>query len=136
MLLKINNSPSSKELRQFGYTLLIGFELLGGFVYWRGKIHLALGFWVAGVLLGTFAILIPSSAKGLYKIWMGWALIMGTIVTRTILAVIFFGVITPVAILFRLVGRDALKLKKGIGVSTYWSNLYKISDRSYYNRLF
>jgi hypothetical protein len=136
MLMQVNKNPSPKELRQFGWTLVIGFGLLGGALYWRGKHHGAFGLWGIGVPLGFLAVLVPPAAKGLYKVWMGWAVIMGTVVTRVLLTLLFFGVITPVAFLFRCFGRDPLRLKRNLSASGYWGEHRKITDRSYYQRLF
>jgi saxitoxin biosynthesis operon SxtJ-like protein len=136
MLLKINKNPSPKELRQFGWTLVIGFALLGGAFFWKAKWHAAYGLWGIGVTLGILAILLPPVAKPLYKLWMGWAWIMGTVVSRVILALLFFGVLTPVALFFRVLKRDALRLKRDPAAGTYWHDHPKIPNRSYYQRLF
>jgi hypothetical protein len=136
MLFQVNKNPSIKELRQFGWTLVIGFGFLGGVLYWKGKLHGAFGLWGAGVTLGSLALLIPSAAKVLYKGWMGWAFITGTLITRIILVLLFFGVITPVAVLFRCMGRDVLRLKRNSGTGSYWSDHRKIPGRGYYQRLF
>ena len=36
------------------------------------------------------------------------------------LAVLFYGLFTPVALLFRLIGRDALSLRRRAGTASYW----------------
>src|SRR5882672_1478986 len=126
MLLKINNSPSPKELRGFGWTLVIGFVLLGVAFYWKGKFHAAYLLWSLGLTLGTMAIISPSIAKPLYKLWMGWAWMMGTVVSRAMMAVLFFGVLTPVAILFRCLKRDVLHLRRDSAANSYWSDHPKI----------
>ena len=132
----MNKNPSLRELRQFGWTLIIGFCLLGAVFFWRGKMNTAYGFWSIAPPLGIVVLLIPSAAKQLYKLWMGWAYIMGTVVTRVILTLLFFGVITPVAIFFRCIGRDLLRLKRDPNIESYWSEHCKIVGRSYYKRLF
>ncbi|SRR5258706_8006770 len=136
MLMKINKNPSHKELRQFGWTLIIGFGILGTLFFWRGKLDGAYGLWGIGGSLGILSLFVPFAAKSLYRLWMGWAFIMGTVVTRVILALLFFVVITPVALLFRLFGRDALRLKKDPTASSYWTDHRKMTDKSYYQRLF
>ena len=136
MLMKINKNPSPKELRQFGWTLIIGFAVLGGLFFWRHKIHGAYGLWGIGISLGIVSLLSQAIARVLYRIWMGWAFVMGTIVTRVILTGLFFGILTPVALLFRLFGRDILHLKRDATAGSYWSDHRKISDKSYYQRLF
>jgi hypothetical protein len=136
MLIRVNKNPSPKELRQFAWVLIIGFGLIGGLLCWRGKLNVALGMWSVGVPLGVLAYFVPVAAKGLYKVWMGWAFIMGTFVTGVILRVLFYFVMTPVALLQRALGRDALRLKKNASLVSYWSDHRKITDRRYYQRLF
>ncbi len=39
---------------------------------------------------------------------------------RSLLAVVFYGFVSPLAILLRLAGRDRLRLARDPGASTYW----------------
>jgi hypothetical protein len=50
---------------------------------------------------------------------MGIAFVMGNIMSRVILVIVFYGMFTPMGLLSRLVGRDKLRLKKR-GCNTYW----------------
>ena len=45
---------------------------------------------------------------------------IGWTMSKVIMAVIFYGVFTPVAVLFRLMGRDALHLRRQPNADTYW----------------
>ena len=53
------------------------------------------------------------------KAWYQLGLFLGKVVSPIVLGVIFFIVITPVAIVMKLAGRDALKLRKQ-NISSYW----------------
>ena len=44
---------------------------------------------------------------------------MGKVVSPIVLGLIFFGMLTPVGIIGRLLGRDELRLKKA-PVTSYW----------------
>jgi hypothetical protein len=136
MRLKVNKNPSPKELKQFGWTLIIGFAILGGLLYWRHRVDGALGMWGIGIPLGVLSLLTPAAARLLYRLWMSWAVIMGGVMTKIILTLLFYVVLTPVAILFRCFGRDALGLKRDAAISSYWTEHRKITDRNYYKRLF
>jgi hypothetical protein len=46
---------------------------------------------------------------------------IGLVVSYLVVVVLFFGVITPVAIVFRLMGRDALHRRIDRHASTYWT---------------
>jgi hypothetical protein len=136
MLTRINKNPSDKELRQFAWTLLIGFGLLGGILFWKGKRAEAHGVWILGFSMGLLSLVMRTVAKRLYRLWMTWAYGMGIITSHIVMTIVFFLVITPVALVFRLMGKDTLRLKKQSDSSTYWLDHPKITDRSYYQRLF
>ena len=46
------------------------------------------------------------------KLWLGISNIIGTVMSRVVLAMIFFVVVTPVAFVKRIMGEDSLKLRK------------------------
>ena len=56
----------------------------------------------------------------LNKAWFMLGLALGKVVSPLVLGIIFFGLITPIALIARLIGRDELKLKRP-KKSSYWS---------------
>lgn len=50
----------------------------------------------------------PTALRPIYRIWLIFGEIMGFCISRTILFVLFFWIFTPIAIIFRIVGRDCL----------------------------
>ena len=68
------------------------------------------------LILGIFnsKILTP-----LNIIWMKFGLILGGIVSPTIMGIIFFGVVTPVGLLMRLFKKDLLNLRMN-NEKSYW----------------
>ena len=56
----------------------------------------------------------------LNKAWFMLGLALGKVVSPIVLGIIFFGLITPIALIARLMGRDELKLRRP-KKSTYWS---------------
>jgi hypothetical protein len=56
----------------------------------------------------------------LNKAWFMLGLALGKVVSPIVLGIIFFGLITPIALIAKLMGRDELKLKRP-KKSTYWS---------------
>lgn len=61
----------------------------------------------------------PRLPSALVRAWLGLGQLLGWINTRILLALVFFAVITPLALVFRLVGRDALALRLKTRAS-YW----------------
>ena len=110
---------SSKDLKNFGVT--IGFILLmiGAFLFVRGKDSF-IYFSSIGSILIILGAITPLTLKPIYKIWMTFAVIIGWIMTRVILSVLFFSIITIIGIFTRLIGKDFLNLKSK-NKESYWN---------------
>ena len=55
----------------------------------------------------------------LNKIWFQFGLLLGRIVSPVIMGIIFFLVVTPIALIMKIIGKDLLNLKFNKG-KTYW----------------
>lgn len=69
-----------------------------------------------GILFAAIAVLIvnmvvPQIYKPVAVIWLGFSHLLGTVMSKVLLSVLFFGFITPVAVLRRLFGKDSLRLR-------------------------
>jgi hypothetical protein len=51
---------------------------------------------------------------------MGLGIVLGFFVSRIILSIIFFGVITPIGLLMKLFGKDILDERIEKGKASYW----------------
>ena len=79
---------------------------------------------------------VPSVMRYIFTGWMIVAFPIGWTVSRIALALTFFGVFTPVALLFRMNGRDALGLHKDAGDGSYWTKRHPIQKAADYLRQF
>lgn len=106
--------PSPKVLRQFAGLCLIVFGGLGALAVWRHQTSTAsVLIPVLGVVTGLIGLVRPTAIRWVYSGWMVAVFPVGWTVSRLILAALFYLVFTPVAIVFRLFGRDALHLRNG-----------------------
>lgn len=117
----IDNLPSEKSFGLLFAALFCFFGLFGIINDWY--------FVSVVVLLTISAILIPISIfwfkllTPLNKIWFSLGVLMGKVINPLILGIVFFFILTPVAFLGRLVGRDELKLNNiYTDISSYWIN--------------
>jgi hypothetical protein len=108
------------KLRKFGFTMGGIFAALGFIIFFR-KTHFSYA------LFFTFALIFISAGAGypkilapVYKIWMAFATCLGWVMTRLILTVLFFIVVTPIGILARVSGKDFLNLKFDDCAGSYW----------------
>ena len=120
MLEDIRNIKSGKkELREFGLTIGIILVILGVIVLWRGK-GISPYFLGAGVLFISLGIVQPHLLKPLQKVWMGFSVVMGFFVSRIILFVLFYTVITPISLVVKLFGNDILDERIDKTRPSYW----------------
>lgn len=124
------------ELRKFGLTVGGVFVLLGVAAYWRTWWGPAMVGWVAGagLMLSVLGLLSPASLKGLHRLWMSIALVLGSIVSRFLLVMIFFIMLTPIALLARWTGKRFLEERKERSNGSYWVERTK-DQRIDYERL-
>ena len=56
-------------------------------------------------------MVVPSVYKPVAIIWLSFSKIIGTIMSKILLVIVFFLIVTPMGITRRLLGKDSLKLK-------------------------
>jgi len=120
--------------------------LLGAWIFWRHSIVwiplspetsriVSTSLWIAsGSLLAL--TLWPPALRPLYLVMsvVGWPI--GMAVSVIIMFVIYFLLITPLSLIFRLIGRDALHRKPDPGAETYWIPVSDRPDAARYFRQF
>ena len=114
----MNQAATRKELRQFG--LLVGavFTVIGVWpLLFRGE-PLRLWAIVIGGLLIACGGVFPSVLWPVHKGWMWAGHILGWINTRILLGIVFYALVTPIGLVFRLMGKDTMK-KRFDESSTY-----------------
>jgi len=117
---EINNIRSGRnELRKFGITMGIVLGLLGGFFLWRGKVYYS-SFFIISTLFLFLGLVLPVLLKPIQKIWMVLAILMGWFMTRIILIILFYLIVTPIGLLARLFGKDFLNTKFNRNLDSYW----------------
>ncbi len=113
---------SRKALGKFG--ILMGCILVGlaVFLSWRGR-YSPLCSYISGsvgILLLVLAAAVPQALRIPYKVWMMVAFVMGWLVSRTLLMLIFYAVLTPVALTARLLKKRFLDIRFKDGSDSYW----------------
>jgi len=108
-----------KEIRKFGGIAFLFFGLLCALAIWRQKVLLAC-FFGSLSLLGSGFIVFPGPLKPVYDLWLKIAHFMGTMITKIMLTLVYYLVITPFAIIKRLFWGSPIPLKPDKNKSTYW----------------
>lgn len=114
-----SSSTDTREIQKFGTIALLFFGSLCALGLWRQKPFAAYLFGFLSVL-GLGFIVLPSPLRSVYELWLKIAHFIGTIVTAIILALTYYMVITPAALLKRVFGGRPISIKPDKEVSSYW----------------
>lgn len=121
-MIEVNWNPDRRMLRQFG---LIGLAVFAAMAAWGAWRHgpttstVVLGALAAG--FGLLALAVPAALKWVF---IGMSVVsapIGFVVSHVILGIIYFLLFTPVALVFKLVGRDSMCRRFDRGAKTYWT---------------
>ena len=121
MLEEIKNIKSEKsDLRKFGITIGVILLIIAGFLFWKEKesFQILLTF---GITLCILGIAIPFILKPIYWVWMIFATILGWIMTRVILSLLFYIIFTPIGLIPRFFGKQFLELRWDKSKESYWN---------------
>ena len=121
MFEEIKNIKSEKsDLRNFGITVGIILLVISGFLFWKEKESYQI-FSGIGITLSLIAIAMPSVLKPVYWMWMIFGIILGWFMTRVILSLLFYIIITPIGLTLRLFGKQFLELRWDKSKESYWN---------------
>ncbi len=70
------------------------------------------GWLVLSFLLGLIGVFSPWLSEKIHWLWMKLADLLGMVVPKIVLTIVFYGVLLPLALLSRLVRRDPLMLSE------------------------
>jgi hypothetical protein len=98
-------SSTKDQAKDTGMAMVLICLLLG---YW-GKFPKFLPVSLALLLI---TMIWPNAFRPLATLWFGLSHVLSSVVSRVILSVLFFLIVTPIGLIRRLTGADALKLKQ------------------------
>ena len=136
MLGRINWHPTRREIKYFSVTMLIAFALANVVLLLAGKYRVAGWIFGCGFVLSVVCYFIPLVGKLIYLVWMAATYVLGRIVSPIVTAIIFYLLVTPIALVNRLMGKDRLRLKKPKNASTYFVDHIDAQDRESMRRQF
>ena len=121
-VLDLDLNPEPRALRVFGFAAAVVFGGLGAFALHKGWIAAPIAYAAFGV--GAFSLLAsaawPKGNRPLFVVLSVLAWPIGLVLSYVVLGALFFLVLTPVGLLFRLIRRDALRLRVKRSGATYW----------------
>jgi voltage-gated potassium channel Kch len=104
-------------------------------------LHAGLGrsWWLfcAAAVVAVAALLLPSALRPLYHASRKTGFALGWLSTQLLLTVVYYLVVTPIALALRLLGRDPLKRRPEPTRTSYWqAPEHRLGSDQYWQRQF
>jgi hypothetical protein len=141
-LVEINFNPDNKTLRQFGVIAFVGFGILAALAYYEKLIFsFGLGdarltvvtiFAAVGSIALLFSLVAPKANRILYVGLTLLAFPIGFVLSYLIMGTLYFLIIGPIAVLFRIFGRDPMHRAYDSNAVTYWQSAKAPRDKDSY----
>ena len=109
---EVTRTPEPKVLRQFGGLCLGLGAAVATWRVTRGAVDWKTVAFGALALIGVVGLAWPSAIRWVYSGWMIAVFPIGWTISRLVIALMFFALFTPVALIFRVMGRDALRRRR------------------------
>ena len=99
-----------KGLREFGLTTGAAVVVIFGLFFpWVLDLDWPLWPWIVAAVFWSLALILPSWLRWIYRGWMRFGLLASRVMTPLVLGIVFFVMITPMAMIMRLMGKDPLR---------------------------
>jgi hypothetical protein len=120
-VIEINTRPTRRQLDQFGLIWLVFFAVLGAVARFRW--HAPGGstaIWCAAVAVPAIGWLVPGFMRWVYvgMSYLAWPI--GFVVSHVVLALVYYVVLTPIGLVARVLGYDAMQRRGGADRDSYW----------------
>ena len=113
------DTSSRKEQRAFGLVMSAAIVIVT-LIHWLIRGDLATWpFYLSGAFL-VLGLAAPAALKPVFVVWMKFALVLNWIMTRLLLSIVFYLMITPTRVLMRIFSDDPLKRRFEPDAETYW----------------
>jgi hypothetical protein len=135
-LVEIPWNPPARTLRQFAFLWLVACTVLAFRIGEALGPIIGVAVVVCAVTFGVAGLVRPRSVRLLFLALALLTLPIGLLVSNALLMLVYLVVLTPVAVVFRLVGRDALNRRFEPARASYWEVKTVPADPARYLRTF
>lgn len=109
---------------------MVAFGVFGGLAGWHvyplgglseaAGAYTAIVLWALAAYCGFFAFVAPAAVKPIYLFLTIVTYPIGFVLSYVVMAVMYYAVITPVGLIFKIIGRDPMRRAFEPSASTYW----------------
>ena len=130
----MNKGPKNPE-RSFGVSVGIVLCVIAALLWWRGRVGRAEILGMIGAVLLIAGLAYPPLLKYPSAAWWRFSRVLGAFNARVLLTLLFSVVLTPIGLLWRVIGQDPLgRRKENWRGWTPYPERYR--DRNHYSRMF
>jgi hypothetical protein len=131
---RVNWQPSRSDVRYFAITLVVAVFIIAITCLLLGRRETAVYPVAIGLLLAVPSYIFPRFGQYVYLLWMAISYLLGRIVSPIVIGIIFYLVLTPMALFFRLLRRDTLELKRPKDRTSYFHDYPDTSGPDHFRR--
>lgn len=110
--------PSNRSFGALFTSIALGMGIYGRYKGWHEATTMAL--FAMGFLLLLATVFLPAILTPFNKAWYWLGQLLGKVFNPIVMGILFFLLVTPIAAIGRLFGRDELRLKKQRHPHSYW----------------
>ena len=118
--------PKIGSNRSFGIVFFIVFLIIS---LWPLLNSNEIRIWslIVSIIFLTLGLINSKALTPLNKLWFKFGIFLGNIISPIVMGIIYFAVVTPIALLLKVINKDVLSLKKTKNGS-YWKNKEKYNS--------
>ncbi len=146
-MMEVNWNTPEKKLLSFGWICMVAFGAMGALLRYRQTLFgfefrteaattTAWVLWGIAALSALLALVAPRALRPLHVLLTAISLPIGLVISHVLMALLYYGLFTPVALIFRIIGRDALDRRFEPEAATYWTKRKPVTDPKQYFRQF
>jgi multisubunit Na+/H+ antiporter MnhG subunit len=130
----MSKGPKNPE-RSFGISVGVVLCVIAAALWWRGRVTRADVVAAVGVVLLAAGLLYPPLLRYPSAAWWRFSRVLGHVNARVLLTILFALVLTPIGLVWRMIGQDPLGRRRDRwrGWSPYPE---RYRDRNHYSRMF
>ena len=121
-----------KGLRDFGLITGALFALIFGVLFpFQLELSWPVWPWIVFAVLALMAFLCPMALNPVYIIWMKIGGVIGSVMSRIILGIVFFLVVTPIGLIMRAMGNDPMRRQLKESETSYRESISENKSNSF-----
>ena len=121
-MIELKKEFTTRELRQFGALVWPAFCGMIGWLCWsRGDWpNVAIAIWALGGVGAVVGVHWPAAIAPVYRALLLATFPIGWVMTHLVLGVLYYLIVTPIGLIRRALGVDALERRLDPTAATYW----------------